>query len=96
MIGAGLAVTGTAYAGDSGYSRVKILGREWPVGPSETFPGRFEATRLNRELLPFRSPAMISARQAARAFRAATGCHLKRETLTRTISGTYIGSLSCP
>lgn len=95
-LGTGFAVTKSAAAGDTGFTQVKVLGRDWRVGPSEAFPGQYEATRLNPELVPFRPPAIIGARQAARAFRAATGCQLERDTLKRTISGTYIGTLRCP
>ncbi len=95
-LGAGLSAAKPVAAKDTVSTQVRILGRDWQVAPSETFPGRYEATRLNTELIPFRPPAFIGARQAARAFRAATGCQLKRDTLVRTISGTYIGALHCP
>lgn len=76
--------------------QVSVLGRTWVVAPTETQPGYYQATRLNTELLPFRPPAVLSARQAARAFRSATGCSANLDSLYRSISGTYYSALICP
>jgi|GEM_PF-3479772 hypothetical protein len=95
-LGTGISAASPIVAAEHAPKKVTVLGRDWHVVPSESHPGRYEATRLNHELAPFRPPAMIGARQAARAFRAATGCQLKRNSLVKTISGTYIGALRCP
>lgn len=88
--------------------QVSVLGRNWVVAPVEAMEktafkapvqapaGYYQATRLNTELLPFRAPAILSARQAVRAFRAATGCTPDLDSLYRSISGTYYAALTCP
>lgn len=84
--------------------QVSVLGRNWVVAPVDTKKkapaqapaGYYQATRLNTELLPFRGPALLSARQAVRAFRAATGCSPNLDSLYRSISGTYYAALTCP
>ncbi|WP_085979712.1 hypothetical protein [Roseobacter sp. SK209-2-6] len=75
---------------------VTVFERVWHVRGSEVFPGYHQATRQNAELLPFRGPPILSAKQATRAFRAATGCRVKLDTLIRTISGSYHAVLICP
>ncbi|ANP38710.1 hypothetical protein JL2886_03841 [Phaeobacter gallaeciensis] len=76
-------------------SQVTILGRTWIVSPVGDGTGRYRAERLNRKLEAFRPPAMISARQAARAYKAATGCTVRRDSMLRTISGVYYADLVC-
>ncbi|WP_122073329.1 hypothetical protein [Pseudophaeobacter sp. EL27] len=76
--------------------QVTVLGRTWVVAPAAEAPGFYHATRLNVELLPERPPAVLSARQAVRAFRHATGCSANLDTLYRDITGTYFASLICP
>jgi len=75
---------------------VSVLGRTWHVSPAEEAPGFYRATRLNTELLPKRPPAVLSVRQAIRAFHSATGCSANRDTLYRDISGSYFATLICP
>lgn len=76
--------------------QVTVLGRTWVVAPAAKAPGFHHATRLNVELLPERPPAVLSARQAVRAFRHATGCSANLDTLYRDITGTYFAALICP
>jgi len=76
--------------------QVTVLGRSWVVAPAAQMPGFHRATRLNAELLPKRPPAVLSARQAVRAFRSATGCNANLDTLYRDITGTYFATLACP
>lgn len=74
---------------------VSVLGRDWLVAPVADHPQRYSATRMNLEHLPFRPPAVLSARQAVRAIRAATGCSVNLDTMLRTISGTYYAQVIC-
>ena len=83
-------------AADASGTMVEVHGRNWLVAPLEDGSGHYKAERLNRAMLPFRQPALLSARQASRAFRAATGCSIQRDSLIRTISGVYIAALRCP
>lgn len=76
--------------------QVTVLGRSWIVAPAEEAPGFYRATRLNTELYPKRPPAVLSARQAVRAFHRATGCSANLDTLYRDITGTYFAALICP
>ncbi|OIQ44862.1 MAG: hypothetical protein BM558_06100 [Roseobacter sp. MedPE-SW] len=76
--------------------QVTVLGRSWVVAPTEEVPGFYSATRLNTELRPKRPPAVLSARQAVRAFHRATGCSANLDTLYRDITGTYFSALICP
>ncbi|MEP2715312.1 hypothetical protein [Pseudophaeobacter sp.] len=76
--------------------QVSVLGRTWVVAPAEEAPGFHRATRLNTEMLPFRPPAVLSVRQAIRAFRGATGCSANIDTIYRDISGDYFATLICP
>ena len=76
--------------------QVTVLGRTWVVAPEEQSAGFYRATRLNTELLPSRPPAVLSARQAVRAFRNATGCSANLDTLYRDITGAYFATLICP
>ncbi|MEX5565176.1 hypothetical protein SM764_17285 [Pseudophaeobacter sp. 1A16562] len=86
----------TATAGEKVLgSQVTVLGRTWIVSPAGDDTGRYRAERLNRKLEAFRPPAMISARQAARAYKAATGCTVRRDSMLRTISGVYYADLVC-
>mgnify|MGYP005997913697 CR=1 FL=1 len=75
--------------------QVTVLGRDWLVAPVEDVAGRVSATRMNREHKAFRPPAVLSARQAARAMRAATGCSVNLDTMQRDISGTYYAQMIC-
>ncbi|MEX0301507.1 MAG: hypothetical protein AB3N24_03705 [Leisingera sp.] len=76
-------------------TKVTVLGRDWVVAPVEDTPHRYSATRLNLEHLPFRPPAVLTARQAVRALRNATGCSVNLDTLVRSISGTYYAQMIC-
>lgn len=76
--------------------QVTVLGRNWIVAPAEEAPGFHHATRLNSELQPFRPPAVLSVRQALRAYRGATGCSANLDTIYRSISGSYYATLICP
>jgi hypothetical protein len=76
--------------------QVTVLGRNWVVAPVEQSPGLYRAVRLNTELLPKRPPAVLSARQAIRAFRRATGCRANLNALYRDITGAYFATLICP
>ena len=76
--------------------QVTVLGRNWVVAPAEQAPGFHRAIRLNEALLPHRPPAVLSARQAVRAFRGATGCSANIDTLYRDITGAYYATLICP
>ena len=76
-------------------TQVTVLGRDWVVAPVEDMAGRYNATRLNREHLPFRPPAVLTARQAVRALRAATGCSVNLDTMVRDITGTYYAQMIC-
>lgn len=76
--------------------QVTVLGRSWVVGPTEQPAEFYRATRLNTELYPKRPPAVLSARQAVRAFHRATGCSANLDTLYRDITGTYFAALICP
>ena len=76
--------------------QVTVLGRNWVVEPAEEAPGYYRATRLNREMAPFRPPAVLSVRQAIRAIKGATGCSANLDTIYRTISGSYYATLICP
>ncbi|WP_424979895.1 hypothetical protein [Leisingera sp. S232] len=75
--------------------QVTVLGRDWVVAPVEDTPGRFSATRKNLEHLAFRPPAVLTARQAVRALRTATGCSVDLDTLVRNITGTYSAQVIC-
>lgn len=82
---------------DDGVAKqVTVLGRDWVVSTAEEAPGFYRATRLNTELLPFRPPAVLSVRQALKAFHLATGCSASRDTIYRRISGSYYATLICP
>ena len=93
---AAMAAKEAAAAGKPEIKEVTVLQRIWHVSLSQDHPGYYKATRRNDEMLPFRGPAVLSARQAARAFRAATGCRAKADTMFRTISGNYYAKLICP
>jgi len=98
-LGLGLLIALTPLAAAAGKPEIKevtVLQRIWHVSLSQDHPGYYKATRRNDEMLPFRGPAVLSARQAARAFRAATGCRAKADTMFRTISGNYYAKLICP
>jgi hypothetical protein len=75
---------------------VTVLGRNWVVAPAEQAPGLHRAVRLNETQQPFRPPAVLSARQAVRAFHRATGCSANLDTLYRDITGAYFARLICP
>lgn len=75
--------------------QVTVLGRDWLVAPVETVDGRYSATRMNLEHKAFRPPAVLSARQAARALRAATGCSVNLDSMQRNITGTYYAQMIC-
>lgn len=87
--------TGTIALEDGLTKQVTVLGRDWIVGPAEEDPGLHKATRLNAEMLPFRPPAVLTARQALRAFRSATGCSANLDTFYRSINGSYYAVLIC-
>ncbi|NRB19504.1 MAG: hypothetical protein HRU33_18580 [Rhodobacteraceae bacterium] len=91
-----LTMTPLAQAKETEAKQVTVLGRIWLVTPIEDAPGRFRATRLNEELLPFRPPAMIGSRQASRAFKAATGCSANIDTMVKSIDGSYAAQMICP
>ncbi|APG48178.1 hypothetical protein [Phaeobacter porticola] len=80
---------------------VHVLGRTWHVAALEADEGarlktpRYTAVRQNAELDAFRPPAVLSAKQAVRAFHAATGCRANISTMVRSIDGTYIAQLVC-
>ncbi|WP_264212675.1 hypothetical protein [Leisingera thetidis] len=76
-------------------TRVTVLGRDWLVAPVEGTPQRYSATRMNLEHLAFRPPAVLTARQAVRAMRAATGCSVNLDTMVRNITGTYYAQVIC-
>lgn len=76
-------------------TQVEVLGRTWLVAWADDRPRHVSATRMNLEHQPFRPPAVLSARQAVRAMRAATGCSVNLDSLLRSISGTYYGQLIC-
>jgi len=76
-------------------TQVTVLGRNWVVAPVADTPHRYSATRLNLEHLPFRPPAVLTARQAVRALRAATGCSVNLDTMVRDITGTYYAQMIC-
>ncbi|OUS33335.1 hypothetical protein A9Q94_19805 [Rhodobacterales bacterium 56_14_T64] len=92
----GLALTPLAQAKGVAGKQVTVLGRNWIVTAVEDVPGRYRAERLNVELLPFRPPAMIGSRQAARAFKAATGCSANIDTMVQSIDGSYFAQMICP
>lgn len=92
----GLALTPLAQAKGVEGKQVAVLGRNWIVTAVEDAPGRYRAQRLNVELLPFRPPAMIGSRQAARAFKAATGCSANIDTMVQSIDGSYFAQMICP
>ena len=98
ILAATLATTMTpmAQAKEVDGKQVTVLGRNWVVTPVKDAPGRFRATRLNVELLPFRPPAMIGVRQATRAFKAATGCSANVDTMVKSIDGSYYAQMICP
>lgn len=75
--------------------QVTVLGRDWVVAPVEDAPGRYSATRMNLEHLAFRPPAVLTARQAVRAIRTATGCSVNLDTMVRSITGTYYAQVIC-
>ena len=92
---------GSAHAADREAKQVTVYGRQWIVTPTKSalkgkHPGQYRATRLNTELLPFRPPAVLSARQAAEAFQAATGCRPGENRMVRSISGDYYTTMTCP
>ncbi|MEK0162511.1 hypothetical protein VWX35_12660 [Phaeobacter sp. A36a-5a] len=102
-----LTLPGPADAGTESEAQVtvvNVLGRSWHVAPEVTdtgrntgsATGRYMAQRQNAELQPFRPPAVLTARQAVRAFHAATGCRVRVETMVRSINGTYFARLACP
>ncbi|MFV1601042.1 MULTISPECIES: hypothetical protein [unclassified Phaeobacter] len=101
-----LTLPGPADAGTESEAQVtvvNVLGRSWHVAPEVTdtgrntgsATGRYMAQRQNAELQPFRPPAVLTARQAVRAFHAATGCRARVETMVRSINGTYFAQLAC-
>ena len=92
----GLALTPIAQAKGIEGKQVTVLGRNWIVTAVEDVPGRYRAERLNLELLPFRSPAMIGSRQAARALKAATGCSANLDSMVQSIDGSYFAQMICP
>ena len=65
------------------------------VAPVEDMPNRYSATRMNLEHLAFRPPAVLTARQAVRAIRTATGCSVSLDTMVRNITGTYYAQVIC-
>lgn len=75
--------------------QVTVLGRTWVVAPVPETTGLYRATRLNTELMPYRPPAVLSARQALRAFHSATGCTPIRNSFYRDITGAYFTTLDC-
>lgn len=75
--------------------QVTVLGRDWLVAPVADVAGRYSATRMNLEHKAFRPPAVLTARQAARAMRAATGCSVNLDTMQRDITGTYYAQMIC-
>ncbi|NVK15871.1 MAG: hypothetical protein HWE35_16990 [Rhodobacteraceae bacterium] len=75
--------------------QVTVLGRDWVVAPVEDAPGRYSATRMNLEHLAFRPPAVLTALQAVRAIRTATGCRVNLDTMVRNITGTYYAQVIC-
>ncbi|CUH87535.1 hypothetical protein PH5382_01464 [Phaeobacter sp. CECT 5382] len=85
-----------AAAKEGDITQVTVLGRIWHVSPVAETPGLYRANRQNAELLPFRPPAVLSVRQAIRAFRGATGCSVNLDSMYRTISGPYYATLICP
>lgn len=89
------ALAPAATAKDVEGTRVSVLGRDWVVAKVDEAPGRYSATRLNLEHRPFRPPAVLSARQAARALQAATGCSANLDTMVRDITGTYYAQMIC-
>jgi len=91
----GLALTPLAQAKEVVGKQVTVLGRNWIVTAVEDAPGRYRAERQNLELIPFRPPAMIGSRQAARAFKAATGCSANIDTMIRSIDGSYFAQMIC-
>ncbi|UWR49655.1 hypothetical protein K4F87_02585 [Phaeobacter inhibens] len=84
-------------------SVVQVLGRSWHVAPMAEMQsesgrlssGRYMAQRQNAELDPLRPPAVLTAKQAVRAFYAATGCRARIDTMVRSINGTYFADLVC-
>ena len=98
ILAATLAVTMAplAQAKEGEGKQVTVLGRDWVVTAVKDAPGRFRAKRLNVELIPFRPPAMIGARQATRAFKAATGCSANVDTMVKSIDGSYYAQMICP
>ena len=92
----GLALTPLAQAKEILGIQVSVLGRNWLVTAVEDAPGWYRAERLNAELIPFRPPAMIGSRQAARGLKAATGCSANIDSMLRTIDGVYYARMICP
>ncbi|AHD10685.1 hypothetical protein [Phaeobacter gallaeciensis] len=84
-------------------SVVQVLGRSWHVAPvvenhsedGRLSSGRYMAQRQNAEFDPLRPPAVLTAKQAVRAFYAATGCRARIDTMVRSINGTYFADLVC-
>ncbi|AHD01673.1 hypothetical protein [Leisingera methylohalidivorans] len=89
------ALAPAASAKDAEGTVVSVLGRHWAVFPVADAAGRYSATRMNLEHLPFRPPAVLTARQAVRALRAATGCSVNIDTMVRNITGTYYAQMIC-
>lgn len=92
----GLLLAPMAQAKDPVGQQVTVLGRDWIITAVKDTPGRYRAERLNVELLPFRQPAMIGSRQAARALKAATGCSANTDTMVGSIDGSYSAQVICP
>ncbi|MFS4582244.1 hypothetical protein [Phaeobacter sp. C3_T13_0] len=107
---AGLGIPTISEAGSKPVAEIKVvqvLGRSWHVAKVEekhgsgqhdgdaTNTGRYMAQRQNAELDPLRPPAVLTARQAVRAFHAATGCRANINTMVRSIDGTYSAQLIC-
>ncbi|UWQ29538.1 hypothetical protein [Leisingera sp. M523] len=89
------ALAPAASATDAEGTMVTVLGRDWAVFPVADTPGRYSATRMNLEHLPFRPPAVLTARQAVQALRTATGCSVNMDTMVRSINSTYYAHVIC-
>lgn len=91
-----LATTAIAEEPVGDLKQVSVFGRDWLVWNSARVPGEHVARRQNLEQQPFRSPAILSVRQAVRAYNAATGCTANYDSLYRTDNGDYHVTLICP
>lgn len=96
MMSMAMASSAVAEAPAGEIKKITVLGREWLVWPSTRVPGEHVARRQNVELLPKRPPAVLTVRQAMRAYRGATGCTANYDVMYRTDNGDYHTVLICP